>query len=297
MKTSREQQTSTCETLDRMELNHIFLFTAVASSLLVLIRTWRMPHAVLRSSAWIVLAISLLAWLVVRPLAGIIAGFAWLALLIAPALARQRPARPGVRRTLQFAQAPAVFVIIALNIAAFALEIAKGGPTNPLTLHRLGELDTELVQFAHQYWRLFTALFLHYGFIHLLFNMIALYLLGPALEREVGALAFTACYLLAGLGSSAAVVLLTVWHFAPHMQLVGASGCVMGVVGALAGLLLRDRHVPLARARLGNIGVIIALQIAFDLSTPQVSMSAHLGGLLTGFLLGLVLPRQRIRGM
>ena len=63
----------------------------------------------------------------------------------------------------------------------------------------------------------------------------------------------------------------------------------MGVVGALAGWLLRHPHAPTARRRLTNIAIIVAMQTAFDLYTPQVSMTAHLGGLVSGLLLGLLL--------
>jgi rhomboid protease GluP len=78
-------------------------------------------------------------------------------------------------------------------------------------------------------------------------------------------------------------------HVAHPSQLVGASGCVMGVVGALAGFLLRDRHNPATRARLMNILMIIGIQVLFDRFTPQVSMAAHLCGLVTGFALGILL--------
>jgi rhomboid protease GluP len=85
-------------------------------------------------------------------------------------------------------------------------------------------------------------------------------------------------------------------HWSDTMQLVGASGCIMGIVGAWAGFLLRHRHVPLAKQRLRNIAMIIAIQAAFDLSTPQVSMSAHLFGLATGFIVGLIMaPRETQR--
>jgi rhomboid protease GluP len=79
------------------------------------------------------------------------------------------------------------------------------------------------------------------------------------------------------------------FHKIDRSQLVGASGCVMGVVGALAAILLRNRHQPEGRARLMNIIMIICVQVIFDKYTPQVSMSAHLCGLATGFVLGLFL--------
>jgi rhomboid protease GluP len=104
------------------------------------------------------------------------------------------------------------------------------------------------------------------------------------------------CYLISGLASGAGVVALTVIGLVQPAQLIGASGSIMGIVGAWAGFLLRHRYAPHARQRLANVGLIVAIQIAFDLSTPQVSMAAHLCGLIAGFFLGLILaqrPRSR----
>jgi rhomboid protease GluP len=182
-----------------------------------------------------------------------------------------------------------VLILIGLNLAMFAAEIRFGGSTNPLTLHRLGALEPWAIRAGGQYWRMLTSLFLHYGSLHLLFNLYALFVIGPGLERIVGPLRFATYYLLAGLGSSAGVLLWQLRDFARPEQLVGASGCVMGIVGVWAGYLLRHRNEPFAGQRLRNIMVIVAIQIAFDLSTPQISMAAHLSGLATGFLLGLLI--------
>ena len=171
--------------------------------------------------------------------------------------------------------------------------MVMGGATNTRTLHFLGALEPEAVIYGHEYWRLLTALFLHYGPLHILFNLYALYLLGPELERLIGSSKFVISYLISGLGSSAGVVLLHALRWTNADQLVGASGCVMGVIGVSAGLLLRHRQTPLAGRRLRNIILIVALQTAFDLSSPQVSLSAHLGGFLTGVLIGMVLAAKR----
>src|SRR5438876_309031 len=158
--------------------------------------------------------------------------------------------------------------------------------------HRMVRSSASAVVVQGEYWRLFTALFLHGGFTHLLFNIFALYILGPPLERSIGTMRFVVCYLISGLASSAGVVGLTMLGFVQVSQLVGASGCIMGIVGTWAGFLLRHRHAPQAKQRLANIVMIIVIQVAFDLSTPQVSMAAHLFGLIAGFFLGLVLaPR------
>jgi rhomboid protease GluP len=195
----------------------------------------------------------------------------------------------------QLQSAPAVLVLILVNVLVFLIEISVGHWNDPRVLHRIGALEPAAVVAQGEYWRLLTALFLHAGFLHLAFNLFALYFLGPPLERSIGAIRFLACYLISGLASSAGVVALTEIRLVDVDQLIGASGCVMGIVGAWAGFLLRHRHAPFAKERLGNIVLIVVIQIAFDLSTPEVSMSAHMCGLVAGFFLGLILAPRGAR--
>jgi len=337
-----------------VDLNHIFLFLAVVSPLLVLARAWRpsTPYHGWRIAALIVLAVTCIAWLFLRTAAGYIGGCAWFVLLFVPAIGLRKmtelaaqgdyksarklaaalqllhpsaelreqvrlfrhfesdqnhravftapPIRPEIaqqRRHPQLRHAPAVFILILLNAAAFLFEISFGDWNDPEVLHRIGALEPYAVVVRGEYWRLFTALFLHGGFAHLLFNIFALYILGPPLERSIGTTRFAACYLISGLASSAGVVVLTVIGLVQVAQLVGASGCIMGIVGAWAGFLVRHRHAPHAKQRLANIAMIIAIQTAFDLSTPQVSMAAHLCGLVAGFILGLILAPRAVAGV
>jgi len=278
-----------------MELNHVFLFTAVATSALILLQAFQPQTPGARVRAGIVLIASAFSWLLARSIAGWLSAIVWCALLMVPAFLKRRAhaARlPHQNWRPTVILSPVVLTLIIVNIAVFILELLAGGSTNELTLHRLGELDTGSVIYRHEYWRLLAALFLHYGPIHIFFNLFALLLLGPPLERQIGGLLFLVTYALSGLGSSIVVVLLTRLRLLDPVQLVGASGCIMGVVGTWAGFLLRHRHFPLARQRLRNIVIIILLQLAFDVVTPRVSMSAHLGGLVTGFLLGLVVPAR-----
>ncbi len=280
-----------------MDIDHILFFTAVAYAVLLLLRVRGRDAGSLPFRAVLVLLVALIAWLIARPHAGFIAALAWLALVLLPLLWRRRreshgdPSRRPFPMSASFT--PAVTTLLIINVAVFGLEFLRGGVQNPLTLHQLGELDTDSVRYAHEYWRMFSALFLHYGLLHLVFNLMALFVLGPPLEEEIGVISFFVVYLVSGLGSSATVVALTLFRITGPMQVVGASGCVMGVVGAWAGLLLRHRHAPLAQQRLRNILTIVGLQFVFDLTTPQISLAAHLGGLITGFLLGLALPARR----
>jgi len=194
----------------------------------------------------------------------------------------------------QLRSAPAVLALILINVVYFLFEIWAGGSNDPDVLHRVGALEPDAVVAQAEYWRLGTALFLHAGFLHLAFNLFALYVLGPPLERSIGTIRFLACYLISGLASSGGVVALNEIGLVHVSQVIGASGCIMGVVGAWAGFLLRHHHAPFAKQRLANIGLIVAIQIAFDISTPQVSMAAHMCGLVGGFFLGLLLAPHAV---
>ncbi len=345
--------------IDIVDLNHIFLFLAVVSPLLVLARAWRpgAPYHGWRVVALVVLAITAVAWILAPIAAGYIGGLAWIVLLFLPAIglgkmtefaaqgdyksaaklgtilqilhpsaelrdqirlfrhleshrarfesetvgtAQRADRTSGAGRTARHSQlrkAPAVLVLILLNAIAFVFEISVGDLNDPEVLHRVGALEPYAVVSQGEYWRLFTALFLHGGLAHLLFNIFALYILGPPLERSIGTIRFAVCYLISGLASSAGVVLLTVIGLVQVGQLVGASGCIMGIVGTWAGFLVRHRHAPHAKQRLGNVVMIIVIQVAFDLSTPQVSMAAHLCGLSAGFFLGLILTPRALAGV
>jgi rhomboid protease GluP len=123
-------------------------------------------------------------------------------------------------------------------------------------------------------------------------NMLGLLLLGPFVETSLGRLRFVATYLFSGLASMAFVVALAHWRFMADDLLVGASGSIMGLIGATAIVLLRrwrsaGSHV--ARQRFRRVALAIGLQIVFDLVTPQVSMAAHTSGVVAGCVVALLL--------
>jgi rhomboid protease GluP len=203
--------------------------------------------------------------------------------LVAETIGRLEKARPGPRAV------SAVWALLVLNALCFGLELIFHGTTDSRVLGFLGALEPVAVIDKHEYWRLLSATFLHYGALHLTINLFALYILGPPLERLIGSAKFIVGYLLSGLGSSVGVVLLTFLGLTnATQQLVGASGAIMGVVGISAGLLLRHRQSPLAGRQLQNILVIVAIQTLFDLWTPQVSLAAHLCGFLSGVGVGVI---------
>jgi rhomboid protease GluP len=200
----------------------------------------------------------------------------------------------GAQRSLFSNRARATQILIGLNVLMFALEISLGGGTNMDTLYRLGALFPPAVH-AGQWWRLIAALFLHYGWLHIAMNMLALGVLGPFVEFALGFRRYFFVYLLSGIGSMGAVMWFGSGPDGQQMS-VGASGCIMGLVGATGALMLRGwrRHKALsAKRRLTAILLIVLMQTFFDSVVPQVSMTAHLSGALIGFAAALML-RDRL---
>jgi rhomboid protease GluP len=202
---------------------------------------------------------------------------------------RTTPATPDTPRpSLKSSFQCATIVLIALNVLVFLMMVLQGvsvfNPTadsvlrwgadyGPLTLHG-------------QWWRMVVSTFLHFGLIHLLFNMFVLFSIGLFMESLAGRVPFFILYLVCGLGGSAASL---AWH--PSIVSAGASGAIFGLYGALLGFLVRHRgSIPaesLASLRKGAL-TFIGYNLLYGLR-PGVDMAAHLGGLATGFVLGLFL--------
>lgn len=182
--------------------------------------------------------------------------------------------------------------LAAVNIAVFVAETLGGGSTDDDTLYAFGALWPPAVGTGGEYWRLLTAMFLHAGVAHILFNMLALTVIGPQLERRIGHWRYALLYFGAGLLSMGAVTGLALTGIAEPSLLVGASGAIMGEIGALAGLALRAPRSDRAAARgaLRSALSIIVMQACFDMLVPQVSFAAHASGALAGCLIVLLLP-------
>jgi rhomboid protease GluP len=181
----------------------------------------------------------------------------------------------------------ATWGLLGIIAIVFVLETLAGGSTDTGVLIRMGAKVTPLIA-AGQYWRLFTAMFLHIGLMHIFFNGYALVVLGTELERLLGWARFLAIYLLSGLVGNMAS-----YAFSTSVA-AGASGAIFGLIGALGAFFFRyrERLGTWGRARLGNILFLIVLNLAFGFIYPGIDNLAHLGGLLCGFGLGWALaPR------
>jgi len=185
--------------------------------------------------------------------------------------------------------APATFVLIALNVAAYLAEVATGS----------GGLDANgsslLIDFGlfgpyvaeGEWYRLLSSGFLHAGLFHIGFNMVALFFLGRLLEPAIGTPRFLALYFASLLAGSFGAILLS-----PDVLTIGASGAVFGIFGATF-VIARSRGVD---ALASSIGLILVLNLVITFGSPRISIGGHLGGLAAGFLCALVIVAGE-RGM
>ncbi len=162
------------------------------------------------------------------------------------------------------------YVLIGVNVAMFALQTLAPGVERELVLWPPAVADGAV-------YRLMTSAFLHYGLTHILFNMLALYVVGPPLELALGRLRFGALYLLSALGGSVLVYLLSPLNSAT----AGASGAVFGLFGAM---FVVGRRLNLdVRGVVFIIGLNLVFTFVFPLiSSQNISWQGHIGGLLTG---------------
>jgi membrane associated rhomboid family serine protease len=133
-------------------------------------------------------------------------------------------------------------------------------------------------------YRLLTSMFIHYGILHLLLNMWALWMLGRNLEAALGPMRFAALYILSGLGGSIAGYL-----FSPGSISAGASGAIFGLFAALFIVLKRLRRDT------SSVVPILVINLVLTFTIPNISIAGHLGGLVAGALVALGLayaPRQ-----
>lgn len=183
------------------------------------------------------------------------------------------------------------YLLINLNLIYFLIEIALGGSENLETLYHLGGLVPQEV-FLGEWWRLLSANFLHFGWLHLGTNMLGLYFLGRFVEISIGSLRYIIAYLLSGVGAMLAFSLLSVQLGETEQILVGASAAIMGLIGVMVAMFWQDwrkERSRIAARRLRVIILIVGCQFFFDFMNPQISFLSHVLGLIIGFIIGSIL--------
>lgn len=180
-------------------------------------------------------------------------------------------------------------VLVGLNIAVFVAMLFKGVPFLQPTAHDVVPWGANFgpLTASGQWWRLLAACFVHFGIIHIAVNMYVLLQVGSFTERLFGNLRYALLYLLAGIGGNIAGL-----YVHPFAVGAGASGAIFGVFGGLLGFLLVQRGVVPRKAASGiatSAGIFIAYNLIYGLMRPETDQVAHIGGIVTGFIVGCVL--------
>ncbi len=185
------------------------------------------------------------------------------------------------------------YTLIFINLMVFLLEMRSGGSTNLQTLYTLGALVAENVK-QGEWWRLLSANFLHFGWLHLISNMLALLFIGSIVELSIGVERYLIVYFLSGAGSMLAFALLADYIGQVQVVLMGASAAIMGTIGTMLVTSWQAwlRHKTYLNAkRLRTVIFVIVLQFILDNIIPSVSFYSHLFGFTIGFLISLILLR------
>jgi len=182
---------------------------------------------------------------------------------------------------------PVVSSLIAINLIVYLLTLIPGFGRNLLYMG----MSVNALIAQGEWWRIITSMFLHLGFTHVLFNMFSLFLFGPELEKIAGKMRFLTIYFLADIFGIAASFLIE----DPTYASVGASGAIYGMFGAFAALVYYTRHLFPQLKQI--ILPLIVVSVIMTFLMPNINITAHLGGLITGFILGFVYfnPKNMVR--
>ena len=176
----------------------------------------------------------------------------------------------------------AVFVAVAAAGNSYGVPINVGIVTQPSEVLDLGALIPSLVANG-QPWRLLTSVFLHAGFVHLAFNMLSLYFLGSFVEETFGRARFVGLYLLSGLSGGIAYL-----YVDGVGSAVGASGAIFGLLGGVFGYSMRRGTFSWQNPVIRQLLILTALNLYLGFSIPNISNTAHIGGLIGGLAFGFL---------
>ncbi|MBN2825370.1 MAG: rhomboid family intramembrane serine protease [Campylobacterales bacterium] len=185
-----------------------------------------------------------------------------------------------------FKRYPITYTLSALIALAYLYSFLYSGSfidISPQTLVEMGGIFPPFVVLQDEWYRVIVSMFLHGGLIHIAFNVIALVIVGQVVEVYFRGLDYLVIYFLSGIVGALASI-----YFHPLDVLIGASGALFGIFGALVGFFIANRRAMMHqfKAMMQNVGVILAINLAIGLFVPNVDMAAHIAGLLFGVMAG-----------
>lgn len=194
----------------------------------------------------------------------------------------------------EFAMSVTISLMIINGIIFVLLEI-MGDTTSANFMMEKGAIYPVNVIEGKEYWRLFTATFMHFGFDHLLNNLVMLGAAGRILENALGKVKFLLLYIIAGIGGSALSCFQMV-QSGEYAVAAGASGAIFGIIGALVWLVIlhKGRYETLTGK---GLAVMIGLSLYYGISAGNVDNWGHIGGLIMGFVLSIIFYQRNAKNI
>ncbi len=180
--------------------------------------------------------------------------------------------------------------LIALNILVYLYLEFLGSTEQTSFMIVYGAVYAPLVWEEGEYYRLLTSIFMHFGITHLANNMLMLFVIGERLERVLGKVRYLLLYLFSGVGANVISLLSSMANYDINVS-AGASGAIFGIIGALFVIIAKN-HGRLEDLSLRQMAFMIILSLYFGFSSSGVDNAAHVGGLLLGMLLTLLIYRR-----
>lgn len=177
-------------------------------------------------------------------------------------------------------------LLIAINIVVFILETIMGGSENLTVAVKFGAFYAPYILENHEWYRLITSVFLHFGAEHIGSNMISLIALGPYVEKLFGKLSFLIIYLFSGLCGNLLTLFIDLGTGEAVLS-AGASGAICGLLGSVVFLSLIPRYRKLFPVK--NAGMAVLCMLASSTAGASVNIYAHIGGLISGFIMSAIL--------
>ena len=183
--------------------------------------------------------------------------------------------------------------LVVINILVFLVFEWLGDTENATFMYNHGAMYPDAVLIEGEWYRIVTCMFIHFGVHHLGNNMLILFFLGDNLERALGHVKFIILYLLSGMTGSllSMVYMLKTQDYAVSG---GASGAIFGVIGALIYIVARNRG-RLEDLTSKRLIFMAALSLYYGFTSVGVDNFAHVGGLVGGFILAVILYRKKAR--
>ncbi|MCC8150999.1 MAG: rhomboid family intramembrane serine protease [Lachnospiraceae bacterium] len=181
---------------------------------------------------------------------------------------------------------PVNITFAVINLVVFVVLEILGDTSDAAFMLLHGAMYPPAVLYGGEWYRLVTSAFIHFGISHLINNMVLLVCLGSYLERAYGKVRFLIFYLVCAVGSS----LVSMGHMLYTGDIAvsgGASGVIFGMIGALLFLVLKNKG-RFEDLSLRRFLLMMALSLYYGFSTTGVDNAAHVGGLIVGFLVGMI---------